>query len=56
MKTILNSELNDSNTTNQASLILHYLKDEIFKYWLNFFQKIMPHCDILFKQYYSAET
>lgn len=43
-------EEQDGNNINQATGLKRHLEDEHFLFWLNFFHKIMPHVDILFKQ------
>jgi hypothetical protein len=53
MEHILESVNLDADTINQAGMLLRYLNDDNFNYWLDFFAKIMPHCDILFKQLQS---
>lgn len=40
------------NTVNQVQM-LNYLNDDHFKYWLTFFAKVMPHCEILFRELQS---
>lgn len=49
MTTIIETE-NDTNSINQADMLQRYLKDSTFLYWLDFFQSILPHSEILFKQ------
>ena len=46
---IIDEEI-DRSTINQASGLKNYLVDYHFNFWLHFFNKIMPHCDILFNQ------
>jgi hypothetical protein len=43
-------EEEDGKNINQATGLKRHLEDELFLFWLNFFHKIMPHVDILFKQ------
>ena len=39
-----------SKTVQEARGLRHNLEDEEFVFWLTFFQKIMPHVDILYNQ------
>lgn len=49
MTCIIETE-NDNNSINQADMLLRYLNDTTFLYWLDFFQSILPQSEILFKQ------
>ena len=50
---VLEESLSES-TRNGASGIKRMLKDVDFLFWLNFFNKVMPHVDILFGQLQST--
>lgn len=45
-----------TETMTQAAGFIKWLNDESFLYWLNFFNKIMPHVDILFSQLQTIQT
>jgi len=40
----------DTTTINEAGALLAYLGNDDFLYWLNFFNEIMPHVDVLDSQ------
>ncbi|KAJ8911318.1 hypothetical protein NQ315_017014 [Exocentrus adspersus] len=46
----------DTMTINQASALQNYLQDEVFLYWLIFFNQIMPHVDALRNQLLSHDV
>lgn len=46
----IESTANKTNTINQAGALRRMLKEPIFIYWLNVFQCLMPHIDILYNQ------
>lgn len=50
LEKIIDDERNDYKTLNKAMGIKSFLKDDDFLFWLDFFCKIMPHCDILFSE------
>lgn len=43
-------------TVREARGLRHYPEDEEFKFWLEFFNKVFPHVDILFNQLQSRQT
>lgn len=49
MQAIMVDNSSDHNTFNQAQMLLSYLNNDDFGYWLNFFATLLPHCEILFK-------
>jgi len=53
LEVIYETSGNDFNTINQAETLLGYLNNESFIYWLTFFAQVMPHCEILFKEFQS---
>ena len=44
-------ESNNNETVYKATGIKRMLNDPEFIFWLNFFQKIMPHVDVLYNQF-----
>jgi hypothetical protein len=40
----------DKKTVRQSTGLINYLKDADFNFWLHFFNKILPHSDILYSQ------
>lgn len=47
---ILDDDSNDYTTVNKAVGLSNLLKDNDFIFWVTFFNKIMPHCDILYNE------
>lgn len=47
---IIDDESNDYKTINKAMGLKGFLQNEDFLFWLYFFNKVMPHCDILFNE------
>lgn len=47
---IIDDDSNDYSTVNKAVGLTHFIKDDDFNFWLIFFNKIMPHCDILYNE------
>ncbi|XP_054289677.1 zinc finger MYM-type protein 1-like [Macrosteles quadrilineatus] len=47
---ILDDDTNDYATINKAVGLRSILKDEDFIFWLDFFNQILPHSDILYNQ------
>lgn len=52
---IIEDPSNDKSTVRKAVGLKNMLKDPDFLYWLYFFNKIMPNCDILFNQLQSRD-
>ncbi|XP_049809501.1 zinc finger MYM-type protein 1-like [Schistocerca nitens] len=50
LERIIDDDASDYKTINKATRLKGFLQDEDFLFWLNFFNTIMPHCDILFNQ------
>jgi hypothetical protein len=52
---IVDDESSDQSTIRKAVGLKHILNDYDFNYWLYFFNKIMPHCEILYNQLQRRE-
>lgn len=52
----IQSTVNSHTTISEASGILHILNSENFIFWLEFFQQMMPHVEILYNQMQSREV
>lgn len=52
----IQSTVNSHTTISEASGILYILNSENFIFWLEFFQQLMPHVEILYNQMQSREV
>lgn len=55
LEQIIDDSESDKPTLRQARGLKNYLQDYDFNFWLDFYNKIMPSCDILFNQLQHRE-